>query len=420
MVRGARMAAFGVVVALSGAARADDLVPSKVVNAWKQAGAFGESVTPHFIFDNQTIALKLPVPPRVAQCMHIAIIGDRGIGFRARLEDAIEDPLTEEDGKRAGSNAGAAELISCGQFPKRAYIQSHSGRGALDVVVAFGPRDLPSVQAVLPDRAPGPRISMRDVPGGGDQTPLAQRIAAADARALNDGYAASVKSMVSLGDDGTAELSDFLKPGCHLIGVFSPDAPRLARKIDLDAEIRDLEEARVLARDRSEAPDAKIEVCLASSKGKSLFVSGGPPGTRVAVSHAMAPLPMAVSALWGEGPQSAFATAMMSHHLKDPIRPPIYVAMGASGNTSLPLAVEPAGCYVAIATRLRGGLRALSLRARVGLTDATDARGGSDAALVSFCTGDRSSVDIDIEARGTSLAWGLMVFRMASGQWGAR
>lgn len=419
MVSRMHAASLGALIALSGSAHAESTEPNRVANAWKQAGAFGESIAPQFIFDNQTVTLKLPSAPRVAQCMHIAVIGDRGIGFRAKLENATDDPLVDDDGKRAGSSAGAAELVACGEFPKRAYIQSHSGRGALDVVVAFGPRDLPPIQSILPDRAPGPHVSMRDVPGGGDQTPLAQRISDFDVRAQNDGYPAPIKSTVTLGDDGTAELNDFVGAGCHLIRVFAPDALRSARRVDLDAELRDAEEGRVLVRDRSEAPDAKIEACLATGQGVSLFVGGAAPGTRVTIARATTQIPAGAPSNWGDAARSAFATAMRTHHLKEPSGKPVFLSLGASGGTTLPIEVEPGACYVAIATRLRGGLRALSLRARVGLAESTDARGSTDAALVSFCTGARSRVEVDVDARGASLSWGLALFRTTSAQWGA-
>jgi hypothetical protein len=55
----------------------------------------------------------------------------------------------------------------------------------------------------------------------------------------------------------------------------------------------------------------------------------------------------------------------------------------------------------------------------VGARTASDDRGsGDEAALVSFCAGDRDRGRVEVEARGPGVGWGLAIFRVASGVWG--
>ena len=124
--------------------------------------------------------------------------------------------------------------------------------------------------------------------------------------------------------------------------------------------------------------------------------------------------------MWGSAAEGAMATAMHLHRVLPPATKPVFLALGASGTTELPLSVEPGACYLAAVTRLRGGLRSLTVRARVGMTESTDVRGSNDAALVAFCSDDRTMVPLMVEARGASVAWGLALFRTTSARWESR
>ena len=62
-----------------------------------------------------------------------------------------------------------------------------------------------------------------------------------------------------------------LEPGCHRLEIFAPDVrnahgPR-RRRLDVDAEIRN-EDEELLARDRTEAPDARLETCVGETTSR--------------------------------------------------------------------------------------------------------------------------------------------------------
>jgi hypothetical protein len=54
----------------------------------------------------------------------------------------------------------------------------------------------------------------------------------------------------------------------------------------------------------------------------------------------------------------------------------------------------------------------------VGARQASDERGVNDeAGALAFCAGEDTRARVEVEARGTALAWGLAVFRIESRVW---
>jgi hypothetical protein len=114
------------------------------------------------------------------------------------------------------------------------------------------------------------------------------------------------------------------------------------------------------------------------------------------------------------------AGVMVAHHVPALASEAIAIAQGPSGLTPVPLEVEPGGCYVAVVAIDHGHTRGVGLRVVIGARTASDDRGsGDESALVSFCAGDRSHARAEVEARGVGIGWGLALFRVASGAWGA-
>jgi hypothetical protein len=138
----------------------------------------------------------------------------------------------------------------------------------------------------------------------------------------------------------------------------------------------------------------------------------------VLVTHTSWPIPERLPLVWGGEARARMAQVMLARNLPRPKRDAVFLAQGGSGTTPLPLPLEPGACYVAVAGVVQGSARGIGLRALVGARDASDDRGASDnAGIVAFCAGDRRRAQIEIDARGTSLAWGLAVFRVRSGVW---
>lgn len=416
-------ALFALVMLVPAFARADAReVSTRVVEEWKRAGAKAQALPTRFVFDDEQIKIAIPSDETVARCTQIAIIGARGLSFRGKLEGVSNDPLMPvEPQARGQSTAGVLELRRCD--PSRPipfiFVASDAGRGAIEVVVAFSPLPLPSLAAIIPERTGG---VLPPPPEAGVLSALApegKRAEVAEQRARRDGATIEARTNAVASDEGTGEIELDVEPGCHRVEVFAR-ADRLGRRyrLDLDAEIRDGD--HILARDRTEAPDARLEACVGTSQTLTLAFAGAPPNGEVLVARASWKLPARIPPLWGPSARSKMARVMLTRHVAVPADDPVYLAQGGPGLTGLPIPVEVGGCYVAVVGVTHGHARQLLLRTTVGARESTDERGAADeAALSAFCVRAHEAARVEIQARPSGVGWGLAVFRVKSGVWEA-
>ncbi|MBX3208852.1 MAG: hypothetical protein KF764_27725 [Labilithrix sp.] len=423
------IAGAALVAALAAApdARADAReVAARVLEQWNDVGARTSVVPPRFIFDDETILVPIPPADDAADagCTQIAVIGARGLSFRARLSDAPMDPLlAPEPSARASSSAGVLELRRCERGRpevRHVVITAEAGRGAVDVVVGRSARPLPALASLIPERTGG---AVPPPPEAGALPPLVaqdKRAEAAETRARRDGATVRDRTRARAGDDGSGEEELELDEGCHRVEVFgrelSRERPGRRFRLDVDAELRDGDQ--LLARDRTEAPDARLETCVGAPTRVSLVYAGSPPYSEVLVTRGTWPLPARLPPIWGPVTRSKMARAMFLRHVAVPADDPVYLAQGATGTTPLPLSVETGGCYVAVVGIARGHARQLQLRALVGARESTDERGAAEeAALTAFCVRAHEPARLEVLARGTGVSWGLALFRVKSGVW---
>lgn len=422
------MAALAVVLA-GGPARASSReVAARVQEQWKVAGARTAPIPTRFVFDDETIVVPIPAEADVdrSECTQVAVIGARGLSFRARLSDAPMDPLLPpEPTARASSTAGVLELRRCDRSRppvRHVIITAEGGRGALEVVVGRSDRPLPHLATVIPERTGG---VIPPPPEAGALPPLVpqdKRAEAAEVRARREGANVHDRARARSGDDGSGEEDLDLEEGCHRIEVFgrelARERPGRRFRLDVDAELRDGDQ--LLARDRTEAPDARLETCVGSATRVTLVYGGSPPHSDVLVTRGSWPLPARLPPMWGPVTRSKMARVMFLRHVAVPADDPVYLAQGSSGTTPLPLSVETGGCYVAVVGITRGHARQLQLRALVGARESTDERGAAEeAALSAFCVRAHESARLEVLARGTGVSWGLALFRVKSGLWEA-
>jgi hypothetical protein len=195
-------------------------------------------------------------------------------------------------------------------------------------------------------------------------------------------------------------------------------ADRLGRRyrLDLDAEIRDGD--HILARDRTEAPDARLEACVGMTQTLTLAFAGAPPNGEVLVARASWHLPARIPPIWGPSTRSKMARVMLTRHVAVPADDPVFLVQGGPGLTGVPVPVEVGGCYVAVIGVTHGHARQLLLRTTVGARESTDERGAADeAALSAFCVRAHETARIEVQARPSGVGWGLAVFRVKSGVW---
>lgn len=408
----------------SAPARADAReVAERVVEQWRAVGGHVTALPTRFVFDDETVVIPIPTED-AAGCTHVALIGARGLSFRARLSDATSDPLAPEVGGRATSLAGVVELRRCGSARpiRHVVVTSDAGRGALEVVVAHAPSALPALTSVIPERTGG---ALPPVPEAGPLPalpPPEKRAEIAEARAKREGARIDSRTPLRAGDDGGGETELALPAGCHRVELFARERNDRFRRfrLDVDAELRDPGNDRVLARDRTEAPDARLEACVGRTTRVNVVFAGAPPNGELTSTLASWPLPERLPSMWGPVTRSKMARVMFARHVAIPADDPVFLGQGSSGTTPFPVPVETGGCYLAVVALTHGHARSLQIRSVVGARESTDERGAAEeAALSAFCVNAHESAHVEVHARGTGVGWGLALFRMKSGVWEA-
>jgi hypothetical protein len=405
-------------------ARGEELreTAARVADKWREAGATVSTAPPRFLNDDGTIAI--PIPEGRAECVTIVLVGARGLSFHARIGG---EPEADDRTARASSIAGALAIARCGGGAiKRLAVTSDAGRGVVETIVAYSGAPLPSLRAVLPERTGG---VIPQSPEPGDLPPLPsqdKRADVADARARRDGGTVLPRVTWNTGADGAGSSTLTLTPGCHRIELFAvdprtasaPRAPSRGGRIDLDAELRDADDGRLLARDRTDAPDAHLELCPGEEARVEIVFAGAPRDSSIMVAHATWAIPPMLPETWGNEARARMAHALLARRILAPREAPVMLAQGGAGTTPVAFALEPGACYVAAVAGVSGQTKGIGIRAQVGARESTDDRNPNEAAgAVTFCALERTRATLQVEARGTALVWGLALFRVASGVW---
>jgi hypothetical protein len=399
----------------------------RLSEAWKAVGASVVVDRSRFLDEGEPdrdrhAVVVVPDLPE-GECTTVVLMGSRGLGFHVKIAEGGGD---EPQVKRLTSVAGVVVVERCGQAgPQRILVSSDSGRGAFETVAARSARPLPPLRTVLPERTGG-TVAPALEPGTLPVMPAPEKRAdVAEARARRDGATIATRSTWTTGADRTGLGEDTLSPGCHVLQLFAVD-PRSVRpgsrgRLDLDAEMHDADDERLVARDRSDAPDATLSRCVGETTRVQVTFAGAMAGSPVLVAHFTWPLPDHLPSLWGPDAQARMGHVLLVRHLPSLRQDATMLAQGGYGVTPVPLSIEPGGCYVAVATLVKEQARSIGLRVHIGATDAGDDRGiDDDGAAVAFCAGDTTHATALVEARGTPLlGWGLALYRLQSGIWGA-
>jgi hypothetical protein len=428
MARRARGVTAVVVTALATAwapaARAElREVAERVAQAWREGGAYVVVDRTRFLNDDESAPVILPpLPASPAECTTVVLLGARGLGFHANLSRGGPDEGVE----RIPSEAGALSFERCGDaMPRRIAVTADSGRGAVELVVARSPRGVKPLREVLPERASGAAAPASE-PGSLPvlSTP-AHRADLAEARARRDGATVATRATWGARASGGGSGADMLAPGCHVIELLAPDpratAPDGRGKLDLDAEMRDASGDRVLARDRSDAPDARLSVCVGEDTAIQVAFVGAPSRAPVLEAHWSWPLPAHLPSAWGAEAVARMAHVLLTRRADQLPREPAVLLQGGPGLTPLAIRVQPGACYVALLAVTQGSARTITLRARVGTRESLDDRGPDEnGGLVAFCAEASHAAVIDVEAHGTPLlGWGFALYRVVDAVWEA-
>jgi hypothetical protein len=400
-------------------------IASRVEDEWQRAGAKVTRSPTRFVYEDETATFPIAPAPD-GMCTTVAMVGARGLSFHVKISGTDDDPLAPDEGARAASVAGVVQIGRCDGPPmRRLVVTSDAGRGAIEIVVAHSRSPVAPLRTVLPERTGGVTPPSAEPGALPPLLPPAHRADVAEGRARRDGAKIAPRDGWVAGVDGNGEGQVSLDAGCHRVELFAADpraagTPNRRFRLDIDAELRDDEDDTMLGRDRTDAPDAHIEACIGKETEGAVVFTGAPPGATVLVTHASWPIPKNLPWAWGAEVRGRMAGAMLARHLASPEGPAVALAQGSTGTTVVPVEVEPGGCYVAVAAVTQGHARGVGVRAMIGARQSSDERGINDeAGAVAFCAREQSRARVEVDARGTALAWGLAVFRIDSAVWGA-
>ena len=416
-VRSGCLGAAALFVALTDAApaRADlALDVSRVERAYRASGADVEVLPTRFLWDEEVLTVRLD--PKPSTCTTVALVAARGTSFRARL-GGIED---REARDRGASIAGVTELSRCDDAPvERVVVSGDAGRGAVEIIVARGLFVAPTLRSILPERTGGVVLTTSEPGPQPTLAPAHKRVESAELRAKSEGAHIEATEKVNVRSDGTGMTEVELDPGCHRIDLLAHEVEGGARaRVDVDAELRDSDDETLLARDRSEAADARLYACVGVPVLGAVAFAGAPSSGKVSRVHASWPIPDAVTRAFGPHARARMAGALLSRGLTRLPGAPVWLGQGGSGLTAMPVPVEAGACYVAVVAATRGRMRQLALRASVGALESADERGAQEeGAAIAFCARDRRFVRLEVEARGANPTWALALHRVQSGVW---
>ncbi len=131
----------------------------------------------------------------------------------------------------------------------------------------------------------------------------------------------------------------------------------------------------------------------------------------VTLSDAIFRIGQRVPVAFGKRARAGLAWALYRRHAADPTDAPIVASVGVQGTTVVPLEVEPGRCYLAAVALTKGDARTLRLAIEVdGRVSHDEAAERTDAAAIAFCAGTSRRARVEVDARGSSPWWTLVVW----------
>ncbi len=404
-------------------ARATLLDDVRKLDLWiaETAGVVAGPSATKFLEEGRVLEVAAPPATSPGKCRSVVLLAARTVRFSAVFAPESTDVdemfawfADRESPRRRSSESGVLVLSGCdaGRASiERILVRMDSPRGTIELRSATGTEPLPAPEAAI-GRIAGP-VAQRGDPGPPlVVSSLATRRAAAESRARAEGATNVITSFTKAGRSGTGEHTFKVTAGCHRFDVMAEVAEGAAG-FDLDVELRDADTGQRIARDRGEAPDARLDACFGRTTELGMVFGGAPQGARLAIHDAVFPVPEGVSAHWGPRAQAGLLTALKKRLRRGPDRAPLFEALGAQGTTRMSLPVEPGSCYIAAATLLRGSSRGMRLLARAeARATFEEVPPAESSASVMFCSDTSSHAELTLDVPGASIGWVLAVWQL--------
>ena len=374
--------------------------------AWS---AFGHvtRLTPRLLERGDVLPLVLPLEaldPKSEGCATLAVLGTKNLEFLLDpRRKSRSGPLDWPD----GSLAGTLEVTRCGAAkPTLAAlaIEMRSPRGVLEFVVAISEHRLPPLTEVLSQRDPGPLTQPASSGPRPVVAPVSVRVRALEERAAREQAVELTTLELTAGAMGVGSSVLTLAPGCHRFDLLGEETGRHASDVDL--EISELSHNETLAVDHGESSDGGALVCVAKPINVNVRFGGVAPEAHLALVRARWDLDPSLPARWPPDARAHMSGLLRAQRRTLGKAPLVDEAIGVQGDTLASVAVEPGGCYLALAVGLHGEVASLSLAAQTSYRVA-QSRVDPDVpgAAVSFCAGSEQRALLEVAGRGLGLTW---------------
>ncbi len=417
-----------------------------LLTGWRLSGARAARVTTLFLSAGERRTVEVPFEPtEAAPCVTVVALGARGVSFSLAGESSTapllpalvdgpepaDDESEEVDSATHPSRAGVAELMVCrgpkdqqkstkyGDLADGARVRKTSiavtfasSRGAVEVLAAGHREPLPLIDTLLLERAAGPLEMVDDRRAPMALAPLPERLKRASRIAWMDGASEVVTIPARSSVDGAGVVMVELRAGCHRIGVLAD-----AEAVDVDAELREPGDAVPLRRDRSHAPDARLEVCVTTPRRLELSWFGAGEPCAMALLDSLWKLPL-FPREWSHPYRAAMAWALWKRRAPRVQELPVGQWLGVTGATHIPLVLEPGACY--LAALALGGTDAVSARLNIEVAGENyhdEAGELPNGAAVTFCAGAASLARALVESRAGSGNFRLALWRLSGETW---
>ncbi len=409
-----------------------------LLKAYKALGAQSARLSTVFLAEGQSRTIATGSPAAVGGCWKLVAIAARHISFTLQ-SPALPGAASPKEQQLPAhqSKAGVAQIELCqpamssaavpasaavpgggessqrrgGPGLKQVTVTMASERGTIDILVATFRAHLPAVEAVLPQRALGPRAPRSELGKSLALAPLAARVARARASARRDGARAIVAATARATAKGTGSLVLNLAAGCHRLSVLAAAGDGDGVAVDVDAEVRLFGAKKPLRRDRSHAPDARLDFCLGKTNRVELRFLGAGGAVGVRVFDALWPLPEAIEASWSPRLKASIAWAL--HRRRAPalrVAPSLQL-IGGAGPTETAVVLAPNACYFAAFGAYSGEASAGRLTVRVGGREVHDNTAKPPhSGAVSFCTGSERKATLRVALHGRAVWWRLVLW----------
>lgn len=363
--------------------------------------------------------------PTTPECTTVAVLSAIGTSFVLRFLPRANAPARFSiDEQPVVSEAGAATLTRCGRHKAalaRLAVELRSPRAVIETLAARGPSTLAPLERVLPYRNPGPPeyFTTGGVPPA--PAPLPERIRLVERQARRDGATGLERRTLHADGSGSGRLQITLQAGCHHLTLLD-SAPKTGARggADVDFEFIGTKSGRVIASDQSASEDATALICVAETSAFDLEFTGAWPERPLTLVHASRALPAGLPRQWNDESRAGVAWALWRHHVRSLPGEPVYDSLGVTGDTLLPVALEPDACYLLATAPMRAASSRVSVNVEAGPHQFAARSGvGQPAAALAFCAGGARRALIDVRADDSGMVWVLGLWQTSRERLGA-